>query len=67
MNYCGRICVNRAAGDNTSSLNRQPDRLYERPAAVLDQVPSDTADLSVPTVAEHTTRTLEPVDREWFE
>jgi len=62
--YLGRDIVEprttRALGDDP-----QPDdRIYTRPASVLNQATHDTADLSIQTVTEHTTRTLEPVERE---
>jgi len=50
----------RSLGDDA-----QPDhRIYTPPASVLNRALYDTADLSIPTVTEGTTRTLEPVERQ---
>ena len=46
------------------SYDAQPDdRIYMPPGSVLNRALYDPADLSIPTVTDGTTRTLEPVER----
>ncbi len=61
-------------GYNAPRPNSAPDRddaksadtIYTPPISALDQGSFDTADLPISSVTEHTTRTLEPVERQGF-